>query len=321
MKKIAALFMLILPLKGISQTYFTSANFPILGYVIIKYTCDTTGVSLPASGHAQTWNYGALSATSTAITKYTDSLWCAGIFTTSTIQAQFNNTDWFYKQETDTLRFLGNCLSDSSSTGTFNAHYTKTALELFKQMNYLQVYHDSAHFQYSTGEYRDQATTFEVIADGTLTTPLTTYANAFVLRKEVYVREPGTHVEKEHYLYYYFYDSLISQPVFEISMFSVFGNPLGFKKVKYCDVTDGIGELVKKPGFRVYPNPFSSEFFVDAPQNAKIELYNAMLQKIQCAVSNVNGTHRISMDACGQGVFFVRVSIGNESSVLKLIKH
>ncbi|HLP11816.1 MAG TPA: hypothetical protein VK177_07795 [Flavobacteriales bacterium] len=274
MKKWIALFVLAIPVKGISQTYFTALNFPIVGYVVTKFNCDTTGVASPVAGHGQTWSYGSLTSTSSTVTTYTDSLWCTGMFPTSAVQAQFNNTDWFYKKETDTLRFLGNCLSDSSSASTFNAFYDKPAIELFTNMNYGQVYHDSAHFQYGTGEFRNQATTFEVIADGTLTTPLTTYTNVHVLKKEVYIREPGTNDEKEHYLYYYFYDSLISQPVFEISFLSVFGNPLGFKKVKYSDVSNGITENAAFSRQNIYPNPFMDRFFVEGFWDKDIQVYD-----------------------------------------------
>lgn len=320
MKKWIALFVLAIPVKGISQTYFTALNFPIVGYVVTKFNCDTTGVASTVAGHGQTWSYGSLTSTSSTVTTYTDSLWCTGMFPTSAVQAQFNNTDWFYKKETDTLRFLGNCLSDSSSASTFNAFYDKPAIELFTNMNYGQVYHDSAHFQYGTGEFRNQATTFEVIADGTLTTPLTTYANVHVLKKEVYIREPGTNDEKEHYLYYYFYDSLISQPVFEISFLSVFGNPLGFKKVKYSDVSNGINEVVQKPAFNIYPNPCTESFFVEAPSNASIDVYNFTLQKIPCAVESHANSHNVLLQENVPGVYFVRIRIGNESYVSTLIK-
>lgn len=322
MKQCVFVLAFIAPFACGAQSYFTSANFPAVGTTITTHTCDTTGVLIPTTGQGQTFNYASLSVTSTAVTNYIspDSLWCKPLFPPSTIATQKNNVDWFYKQETDTLRFLGNCLSDSSSTSTFNSYYSRPAVELYKNMGYLATHKDSAHFQYGTGEFKNQVTSFRVIADGSLTLPSGTYGTVHVLRKEMWVRDHSTGDEEEHYLYFQFWDTLTPAPVLEISFFSVFGGTLGFKKVKYFDVTDNISEIAQKPALEIYPNPFTDEFFIESVSGAELVVYDLAMKQVPFSKNEQGRMTRVRLTDSGKGAYFVCVKVNGQSWMYKLIK-
>ncbi|HYG50796.1 MAG TPA: T9SS type A sorting domain-containing protein [Flavobacteriales bacterium] len=323
MKKLIIIFLLLQPGLVKSQVYFTSLNFPVVGTTISIYNCDTTGVPVPVTGLGQTFNYTSLNTTSVNFNSYIepDSLWCSDLFPGATLVWQRNNADWFYKQETDTLRFLGNCLSDSTATGTFNSFYYKPAVDLFTGMNYLQVYMDSAHFQYGSGVFRNQITYFQVMADGVLNLPSASYANVHVLRKEVFVKDHDDGSEEEHHLSYLFYDSSLAKPVLEISFLSVFGDPLGFKKVTYFDVGIGVKEQTTSRHINAYPNPFTDRVFIEGFSDKEVYVYDSHLMPVPFSKTvRENGFEICVLPNSTTGVYFVVMCDHGQRYVRKIIK-
>ncbi len=305
-----------------AQTFVTTANFPNTWTSVTYFGCDTTGVANPSSGLGQTFDYSTLITSSSSTFNYTNpiTLWCNPVFSSSNLAKSQGFADWYYVKTADTIYLIGTCLTDSTTTGTYNSFYYKPAIDIFTNMNYAQVYNDSAHFEYDASAVREQISTFEVIASGTLQLPSSSYSNVFVLKKDVHIKKSGTGEVYEHYLEYAFYDSLLAHPVLKIIYYSDFGEPLTNKLVSYYDVSIGIPEAEKREEVKIFPNPFADEFYIEQDINSSILLYDINLKPVKFTSIKTDLGIKIQTNELEKGIYIVSSQSTNQKHHYKIIK-
>ena len=92
-------------------------------------------------------------------------------------------------------------------------------------------------------------------------------------------------------------------------------------------LVEGIGEAANNVEVSLYPNPFSSEAYIEytlpLPGSVSIELWNELGQKMTTIVANetqVAGKHNYPVKVAEAGVYMIRFSVGDNVLWKKLVK-
>ena len=84
--------------------------------------------------------------------------------------------------------------------------------------------------------------------------------------------------------------------------------------VEVIDYT-GIGE--NNMSFEVYPNPVHNTLHINGNGEFTYSLYNSMGQEM--AKGNAQGSHQINVNNLTNGVYFLRITSGNQTNVQKIV--
>ena len=95
----------------------------------------------------------------------------------------------------------------------------------------------------------------------------------------------------------------------------------------FLNFFDGVKELNFETGFKVFPNPFTLstkiEYALKHSSKVSLEVYNMLGEKVESIVSaEMQSSGKHSYDFTGQpsGIYFVKLSVDNKSTVEKIIK-
>ena len=97
--------------------------------------------------------------------------------------------------------------------------------------------------------------------------------------------------------------------------------------LSHCDslpesLATGLNEPFLKQQFKVYPNPFVSEITLESKGNENLAfvLYNGLGQVVEVQVQQQGHRQQISTGHLPKGIYWLRLSDGKESEIVKLIK-
>ena len=97
--------------------------------------------------------------------------------------------------------------------------------------------------------------------------------------------------------------------------------------LSHCDslpesLVTGLNEPFLKQQFKVYPNPFVSQIMVESKgkENLSFALYNGLGQELEVQVQKQGHRHQINTGHLPKGIYWLRLSDGKESEIVKLIK-
>ena len=86
---------------------------------------------------------------------------------------------------------------------------------------------------------------------------------------------------------------------------------------KLSNSTTGLGENSSENNFLIYPNPSNGIFFIDSKfENAKVEIYNSMGEKI---FSSSHMPNSIDISANAKGVYFVKINLEGKTYSRRVI--
>jgi hypothetical protein len=341
MKKIYASFILLIAGLSLShaQSLTQSNNAPAIGDTYRTTDVSTVGITPGTAGPAETWNMSAASI-GTNITVYSvvavPSSSAANYPSASlAIQTGTSSTYNFYTPSSTDLKYWGG----SITVGTVNVLMTYTGTSAAVVTTYSMGYNATNSNPVSgTLSAFSQSGTFSgtcnVVADGfgTLALPSRTFTS--VLRKKTNQDLSFTagfisgSIKQESYEY--FASALAKSPLFTIAASTVVTTFTTITQTVVTVNTDyqtvGINEIANNEvEFAVYPNPsknyFNLSYTNENSAPVSYEIINATGQIIKKNdLGNDKGAVRqtISVADLQSGIYFVKVHIGNKTSVKKL---
>lgn len=346
MKKIYTLLFIILSFAGVLKAQYSltaAANEPVVGDAERRKGFDSTSALLNSSGANQNWNFTTLTSntvpavtstftTPSSVPGYTGS----SVFAGSTVAKTDGTVSSFYKSTPTQFEFLGTVPSSSLSLS-----FTNTAISAIWPVT--NTYSNSDPFSGSvkvvifipsTGPFSG---TQNVNATGTGTLQLPngiTLNNCLQLTSNL--NGTGsvniltiTATMTMNTTNYDYYHSSQKFPVLSISYskttikLGATGTPTVTNTTQISvnnDIFSGINEYTLDNSLTIYPNP-ASDFITVGINNddAIIEIVNQLGQTLKSEKIN-SPISQINISSLNSGIYFVKTTIGNKSSVKKLIK-
>lgn len=341
MKKIYASFIFFFAGLSLShaQSLTQSNNAPTIGDFYRTTDVSTLGVSPGTAGPAETWNMSAINV-GTVVTDYSVVAVpssSAASYPSASLAIQTGTTSnyQFYTPSSTDLKFWGG----SISVGTVNIIMTYTGSSSAVVTTYSMDYNISNSNPVSgTLSAFNQPGTFSgtcsIVADGsgTLNLPGRNFTN--VLRKKAtqdlsFSAGIFTGTIKLE-TYEYFSPNLSKSALFTISNSTVttgFGASSQMVATINTDYqTIGISENQLEPiSFDVFPNPSKSNFNIsftnESNESASYELSSVtgqILKKGDLGHHKGTAHYSINVSDLQSGIYFVRIHVGNKTSVKKL---
>ena len=351
MKKLYTLILFTVLFSGATKAQLTltkAANEPIIGDFERKKSYDSTSTLVNSTGSNQTWNFTSLTSNTIAVVTNTyttpssvPGYTSSSTFTASTVSRTDGTVSDFFVSNATQFELIGTRLS-SSLTITF----TNSAIAAIWPITNTYSLTDPISGQIrvsifgppSTGPFNGTQT---VAATGTGTLQL---PNAITLNNclqltsrltgtgSVTIFTATTNMTLTSISYNYYHSSQ-KFPVLSIahsttSIKSGTAAPTNNSTTAITinnDVFAGINEFTLDNSYSVYPNPASGMFNVALSnikaESVSIEIFNQVGQSIKKENlgngSNINST--INTSGFNSGVYFVKTTVGNRSSVKKLI--
>ncbi len=342
MKKIyLSILAITLAFTASAQLTLTKAfNEPVLGNVNTKNGYDSTGILPKSTGAGQNWNFSTLTTnTIVDVSTYTTvaSTPSAASFPSATIAEDQGSGNYNYHKSTATqFELVG--FSDPSTIASF----TNSAIEAIWPMSFGYSNTDAFAGTVTSGTMSGPVNGTIVTSGsgtGTITLPGSiTLTNILQLKVSsnsvIYLPTSfGTATIATISTDYQYYSGTQKFPVLDISyqkqtVTTILGPTVTLTadiRINNSVLTTGINELNFDNAYSVYPNPASGIFNI-ALTNAKaedvsVEIVNQFGQSVKKENlgngSNINSS--INTAGLTSGVYFVRTTMGNKSSVKKLI--
>jgi hypothetical protein len=348
MKKIYASFILFCGALGIAnaQVNLTQSNHaPVAGDTYIMYQIDSTGITPGASGPSAVWNFTASpTRTTLAMTNScsasTNSMYPAGAVARSSGTAAAN----YYTSTSTELNFWGGNIKISIvnadyvfSTPAVHASYTM-AYNVITTSTFV----GSVTSGTNSGTISNGTSTVTADGQGTLNLPNRSFSNA--LRVNTYTGfnfsvpafGANGYVKQQTWDYY---TSLTNFPSTKLApLYTIQTNTIALtspfpntqtntlvlinKDYELVGITENSSEVSE---LNLFPNPASNNFnLIFVNQNAEqvsVEITNALGQVIKIvSLENTKGVVNNNVDITNiqAGVYFVKINVGQKSSVRKL---
>lgn len=317
-----------------------AANEPILGDVVTQYGFDSTGVIPKNTGGAQVWNFSAFTQnTVVTVSTYTTvaSTPSAASFPLATLAQNDGNGTYTYFQST-TSTFDLNGVANS----VFAITFTNNAIAAQWPINYLYTNTDTYSGVVSLSTFSGAVNgTVVTTAPGNGTVMLPgnqNFSNALQVKSTNNLKGTvngtplGTVTLAIVTTDYTYYHSSQKFPVMSVSyskqtITSVLGPTVTTNATSKVNsaIYAGVNELSFDSNYAVYPNPATS--FVTISLNNKngepvsVEIIDQLgrLIKSEDLGENTLIQNEINTEMLTRGIYFIRTSIGNRSSVKKLI--
>ena len=339
MKKIYSFIAAVICVGGVNAQSLTQANHaPIVGDTYQSVNCGTVGINAGGVGAAQTWNYSALTvltttATTTGVT--VASTGSTATFPSASVAMQTGTANLFYSSGLSFLRYWGGDLTIggqgvlmSYTTPAYHAAYPMT---LGTTTN-TAIGGTASNPLAGTGPFVGTCT---VTGTGTGTLMLPGGYNFVNVLKVTSVKltnftvtlGTGTYTQTINE----FYSPLSKYPLLTISneyINSVAG-PTSETVVAVNNnyITLGINGAtnVSLTDVSVYPNPakdnINLNFVNENAENASYQIINVIGQSVrQQTIPTTKGetTYNVNLNGIESGIYFIKLTVGNKTSVNKI---
>lgn len=329
-----------------AQVVLTQANHaPSAGDTYVMYQIDSIGVTPGASGSSAVWNFTAtptrttIASTNSCVAS-TNTMYPVGAIARATGTAAAN----YYTSTSGQLNFWGGNIKIS----IVNADYVFSTPAV--HASYAMVYNSTATSTFvgtvtsgtNSGSISGGTSTVTADGQGTLNLPNRSFSNA--LRVKTYtgfnfsVPAFGANgsVKQETWDYY---SNLTNYPSTKIvPLFTILTNTIDLtsplpntqtntlvlinKDYEYVSITENSSEVAE---LNLFPNPadnnFNLIFINEKAEQAAVEITNSLGQLVKKEnLANTKGLvkHNIDITNINAGVYFVKVNVGNRSSIKKL---
>lgn len=307
-------------------TLTKSLNDPVIGDQITYVNFDSTAAIPRNTGTNQTWNFSTIvqstltSNASTFVAASTSS--DAAMFPGATIAEKYGQDSYtFYKSTTGQNEVLGFAFPGGT------AQYTNTLIQLKWPTSYGSTYTDTYSGGYTGFFAINVSATFTSLASGTGNLILpggASYSNILQLR----VTETNTATTSvpiattviTHNVSYIYCHSSSKFPLLTVSYED--GEPsISMNK----NVVVGLTDYNFDASFAIYPNPAKNNFNVKLSNTTSndciIEIFNATGQLVRQENLGNNSSIQtiVSINDLNAGIYMVKTSLGQKSSVRRLI--
>lgn len=310
MKKLLLCTLLYMPALSFAQPVINAVTLPI-GDSISVYSCDKPQRDFPVSGF-NNWDFSTLyyepdPTGSMKILLLANTPYAADFPTANMCERHESNgqvTGYIYlQQNNDSLVSLGGRDYYGDDWDWTNPSVLYPFPFVLNQ-SFVDVYMDNTGFHDSM--------MFRYVAWGNITTPLgNTYNNVFLY-------EYNVHNENSWEVFGYQWISVATlQPVFDL----FFVNPTS-EFYENNAITSGINQKLLEESFRfsIYPNPSSTQSFIDfnLPQKAYVNIQmmavDGRMNTLLISENIPSGKHHIPIITSGlaEGTYFVRMVIDNQ---------
>ena len=306
----------------IAQPVLTEANTaPVIGEIFTMSQIPWDGLA-PGAGANQTWDFSALSPTSTYTFDLVDPSTCPspGSFPTATVtnNAASGSQYEFLMVSSTAIERVG------FYAGGYDIPYSDPEKQMSFPFTYLDSYVDPFGGDFTTSVTMTRAGDVTVTADayGTLMLPNSTITN--VLRVK-YVQDYGdTYMGSELYHYnteiYMFYKPGVHIPVLTLVHFEQGGTETEYGY--FQDDATLETEAITTGEISVYPVPASGELFISWGTSAaaiqSVEVYNVLGEAVYQSNQAVNS---IDITQFENGVYFIHFWDGEIRTTKKFIKN
>lgn len=339
MKKIYfTLFTLCASLVSVTAQTLTATNHnPVIGEILRTTDASTVSVSPGASGAGQTWNFSGVTintviASSTVVT--TASTGSASAFPSAglAISSATNNNSFYSGTATEYSYWGGN-----QTIGAFNLvlTYTSAAINAVYPMSLNTTSNVTTGGGISVaGNSGSFSGNSNIVADGTgtLVLPGRTFNNVLRVKNTQNINFTLLVSGVVNQVTYEYYEPTLSKiPLFSIAQSTLSSIAFGtstqvavYVNADYMQV--GIKEQSKEvASLNIFPNPAKSSFNIsltnEKAETVNYEIMNALGQTVKReTLSTDKGEvkYAIDINSIPSGVYFVKVNVGNATSVKKL---
>jgi hypothetical protein len=348
MKKIYASFILFFGALGIAdaQVMLTQSNHaPAAGDTYVMYQIDSTGITPGASGPSAVWNYTAAPTRTTILvtnscSASSNTMYPAGAVARTSGTAAAN----YYTSTSTQLNFWGGNIKISivNADYVFNTPAVHATYTMSYNSTATSTFVGSVTSGTNSGTISNGTSTVTADGQGTLNLPNRSFSNA--LRINTYtgfdfsVPAFGVngYVKQQTWDYY---TSLTNFPSTKLApLYTILTNTVALttpfpntqtntlvlinKDYELVGINESSSEVAD---LNLFPNPASNNFnLIFVNQNAEqvsVEITNALGQVVKkVSLENTKGVvnHNVDITNIQNGVYFVKISVGQKSSVRRL---
>lgn len=340
-------FLFISGITFLNAQILTQTNHaPVAGDSYVMYQQDSLAVSPGASGTSAVWNFTSSTRTTIAVTNScsasTSTLYPVGAIARTTGTAAAN----YYTSSASQLDFWGGRFTVLSQ----NVDYAFSSGAI--QASYPMVYNTTATSTFvgsvssgtNNGTISNGTSTVTVDGQGNLNLPNRSFSN--VLRVSIYTGfnfslpfgflTATGNIKQQTWDYY---SSLTNYPSTKLSpLFSIISNTITVtapvssviattnvylnRDYEYVGIAENAAEVAE---LNVFPNPADNNlnliFVNENASDVKVEVFNTIGQIVQTEIytgSKGVSAQNVDVTKLEAGVYFVKVNVGNKSSVKKL---
>lgn len=325
----------------------TQANHaPLAGDAYVMYQQDSLAVTPGASGSSAVWNFTSSTRTTIAVTNScsasTSTLYPVGAIARATGTAAAN----YYTSSSSQLNFWGGRFTALSQNVdyAFTSGAVHAAYSMMYNTTATSTFVGSVSSGTNNGTISNGTSTVTVDGQGTLNLPNRSFANAIRVNTYTgfdfslplgFVTAVGN-IKQQSYDYY---TSLANFPSTKLNpLFSIVSNTITVtapvatviassavflnRDYEYVSITENSSEVAE---LNMFPNPADNNFnLIFVNENAAdvtVEISNAIGQVVQ--KENYTGAKGVSAQNVDvaklqSGVYFVKINVGNKTSVKKL---
>jgi hypothetical protein len=309
-----------------AQYSLTTSNNPVTGDVFETQETFSTGISLPASGTNQVWNYTGIVMNTTATpysVTYTpvSSIPNASLFPNATIGTTDGQGSYeMYSVSSSSVVYLGT----SAATASDCSVYSDPIIFMKLPFSYGNAYSDN--FSISNSQYAVSGNILmNADGTGTLVLPGFTFTNvlktAMTLTQNITIGTSNIIIKNNTHN---FYSSSNKFPLFSVTSQTT-SVPTSTTIEVYAQVNKmflvaGLKDNTNDFYFDLYPNPATAKeinvnFFNTGNTSSVIRIVNVMGQEIKnLALSHLTaGENKLKMDlkAVPAGVYFLKLKTGD----------
>lgn len=307
-------------------TLTKAANEPVLGDLDNRQAMDTVNAIPNSSGAGQFWDFTSLitgTASAVANTYTTPSSVPEGTaHPTSTIARTDGTSPTFFKTGTSTFEMMG------MTTFSVELNFTNTAVVGKWPLAFNDSNNDAVGGTLTSALGAGNFTGNVVITapgTGTLAVPGRTFTN--VLQVVTYMNINATLVLGTgtlNAITYQYYDASQKFPILTVTQSKLVSALLNFDDIR-VDINNniyaGINEYTLDNAFVIYPNPASNKVNIQLNKfnAATVEITNQLGQIVKSLQLESNN-ETIDISDLNSGIYFVKTTSENKTSVKKLIK-
>jgi hypothetical protein len=335
MKKIYLSFVSILCAGAINAQLTQSNNAPAVGDNFVSVGVNSVGIVPGASGTGVTWNFSTI-MTTTATNNYTvvtpASTGSASSYPSASAAVQWGANNNFYSSSASALSFWGGnmSLAGTSALLTFTSPAMYASYPMSFGTTIGSAVGGTANVLGQPGSFTGSVTS-TMDGMGTLQLPTTTINNAMrVMISSAYsFTFTFTNGTANQVKYDWYNPTTTKSALFSISN-TTLTSPLGTTTETMVTINSmfvlGVKENASLTSeFSVYPNPAKDVITMDFVNmngsQASYEIVNALGQSVvENSLGNQEGASKASINISNleSGIYFVKLTVGNSTSVKKI---
>ncbi|HWY09736.1 MAG TPA: T9SS type A sorting domain-containing protein [Bacteroidia bacterium] len=337
MKKIYSLFAAVICISSLNAQTLTQANnAPIVGDVFQTVDCNSVGINPGGVGAGQTWNYSTMTILTNTVTNTgvtVASTGSASTYPSASVSIQSGTANAFYSSTASSLKYWGGDVKVGGQNVVMGysapAYYAAYSMSLGSSTN--SAVSGTLTSVAGPGTFAG-TNTVTGAGTGTLMLPGGYNFNA-VLKVTTNTALSfttglgnGTYTQNK----YDYYSSLSKYPLLTIKNETI-SSLAGTTTETVVTVNNnykalGITESnISLTNVSVYPNPakdnINLNFTNENAENASYQIINVIGQNVRLQnIPSTKGetTYNVNLNGIESGIYFIKLTVGNKSSVNKI---